>query len=412
MVRIRRTDDLTFVRAGIMDEIIVNANQLENSPDSTATALRQTTLPFTVDPVLYRFQLPQWWRNEKGKSKRNYARLGAAYVKDTNIQITAGPLVETVPNDDEWCILAANVLGYQRSRLLQMPTQLDLLNEDHGRELHPVRLVAPALVAVSATEDRINRLLVEASAGAAAAPIAVPMIVPLDRLQDARERDRVLATVPTDGISSYFLWTPGVTEELLLSDREIFDAVLCLIGTLADRGIPVGHLHGNYVIAALHDLGVSAVVHHLGWIDKGEPVEQQRGGLRSCQTYVPGVRHCVRFEQANSLGRTLDADAYAERYCECAFCAGSFSAGEHPLDLLLEDQYVPFEDGRGRRTPTGRAVALNTWHYLLSRRLEMQAFSNLPAVDVIDRDMERAAALAGSRDTSRLRRLATQLHSA
>jgi len=185
----------------------------------------------------------------------------------------------------------------------------------------------------------------------------------------------------------------------------------------AGRGMPAwrrGLFAGLLRLARplTYDLGVSAVVHHLGWIDKGEPVEQQRGGLRSCQTYVPGVRHCVRFEQANSLGRTLDADAYAERYCECAFCAGSFSAGEHPLDLLLEDQYVPFEDGRGRRTPTGRAVALNTWHYLLSRRLEMQAFSNLPAVDVIDRDMERAAALAGSRDTSRLRRLATQLHSA
>jgi hypothetical protein len=293
-----------------------------------------------------------------------------------------------------------------------MPTQLDMLEEEPLRELRPIRLLAPALVALSCAEDRINRLLAEASAEVDDVAIAVPVIVPLERLTDVGELDRLLATVPTSGISSYFVWTPGVPEELLLEDHGIFEAVLRLIGTLAERGIPVGHLHGGYVIAALHDLGVSAVVHQLGWIDKGEPASQPRGGLRSCQTYVPGVRHSVRFDQANGLGRHLDADTYLKRFCECAFCAGALSAGQHPLDLLLEDQYVPFENGSGRRTPTSRAVALNTWHYLLSRRLEIQAFSNAPAVEVIERDKERAAALSGGRDTDRLGRLATQLRSA
>src|SRR5437879_2066447 len=113
MVRVRRSDDLTFVRPGVMDEVVINANQLENSPDSTATALRQTTLPFTVDPMLSRFQVPEWWRNEKGLTKKNYTRLGAAYVKGTSIQIAAGPLLQTVPSDDEWRILAGNVVEYQ-----------------------------------------------------------------------------------------------------------------------------------------------------------------------------------------------------------------------------------------------------------------------------------------------------------
>ncbi len=413
MVRIRGTDDLTFVRGGVMDEIILNANQLENNPQSTATAIRQTTLPFTVDPVLYRLQVPAWWRNEKGKTKRNYTRLARAYTQDTDVPIASGPLIQTVPSDEAWRTLAGNVLRYQRRRLLQVPTQLDLLDGGPLRELRPSRLLAPALVAFSCAEDRINRLLAEASAEVGDVGIAIPVIVPLDRLTDAGELDRLLATVPTDGISSYFVWTPGVPEELLLKEHGVFEALLRLIGTLAERGIPVGHLHGGYVISALHELGVSAVVHHLGWIDKGEPAAQQRGGLRSCQTYVPGVRHCVRFEQADDLGRDLDVHRYGERFCECGFCAGAFSAGQHPLDLLLEDQFVPFEGGRrSRRTPTSRAVALNTWHYLLSRRLEVQAFSNLPAVEVIERDMERAAALSGSRDTDRLQRLAAQLRSA
>ncbi len=412
IVRIRQSDDLTFVRAGLMDEVLVNANQLENSPDSTATALRETTLPFSVDPVLWRFQVPTWWWNERGETKKNYSRLGAAYVKGTNIHIAAGPLRETVPSDEEWRIVADNVVDYQRHRLSRMPTQLDLLGAQHPRQLAPVRLLSPALVAFSAVEDRINRLLVEATATAATVPAAVPVIVPLERLRVRQQVDQLLATVRGDGVSSYFLWTPGVTEELLLNDRDVFAAVLHLLASLADRGVAVGHLHATYGIAALHDVGIPAVVHHLGWVDKGEPAAPSRGGLRSCQTYVPGVRHCARFDQADRLGGHLAAAAYTERYCECAFCSGSFANGEHPLDLLLKDRLVPFENGRDRRTPTGSAVVLNTWHYLLSRRLEIEAFSGQPATEVIDRDTERAAALAGARNTARLRRLASELSSA
>jgi hypothetical protein len=412
IVRVRGSADLTFLRAGVMDEVVINANQVENSPDSTATALRQTTLPFAIDPVLWRFQVPERWVNDKGETKKNYARLGAAYVRGTAIKIADGPLLKTVPSDAEWGMLARNVIAYQQNRLAMMPAQLDLLDDSHPGELHPVRLMAPGLVAYSPAEDRINRLLADASAAAAAAPIAVPVIVPLDRLRDGVELIRLIGTLPEDGVSSYFIWTPMVTEELLLADHDVFAAVLRLIACLAERGIPVGHLHASYSIAALHDIGVSAVVHHLGWIDKGEPADERRGGLRSCQTYVPGVRHCLRFDAAHDLGRQLDEPAYTQLYCECAFCSGSFAAGEHPLDVLLEDYLVPFKDGRNRRTPTGPAVTLNTWHYLLSRRLEIEAFSAEPAVDVVARDVERAALLTGGRDIHRLRRLANELRSA
>jgi hypothetical protein len=411
ILRIRSSDDLTFVRDGIMDEILINANQLENSLQSTAACLRQTALPFAVDPVLWRFQIPQWWRNEKGDVKKNYARLGATYVEGTNIDIGAGPLLETVPSDADWRALGTNAINYQRSRLVPQHTQLDLLGEE-PRELRPVRLIAPALVANSAVEDRINRLLVEASRSTAEAHVAVQVIVPPDRLIDPSEVARLLATIPSDDISSYFIWTPTMTEQRLLADEQVFTAVLRLIATLADRGIPVGHQYGNYTIAALHDLGVAALVHHLGWVDKGEPAEEQGFMLRSCQSYVPAVRHCLRFKAAAEFGRQLDPAEYARRYCECSFCSGAFEAGQHPLDLLLEDRVVPFRNGTQRRTPTGRAVAVNTWHYLLSRRLEIESFTNHPAIEVIERDIERAAELAGREDTERLQRLAKQLHSA
>ena len=395
-----------------MDEVVVNANQLENSAQSTAACLWKTTMPFAVDPVLWRFQVPKWWRNEKGETKRNYNRLATAYSKGTSIKMARGPLLETVASDDEWRILAANVIRYQQNRLLGVPTQLDFLEANHPRELRPARLIAPGLVANSPEEDRINRLLIEASVEFAGASVAAQLIAPLDRLQDPDHTRSILTSLPRDGVNSVFVWTPEVTEEQLIADHATFAAVSRLVAGLADRGIPVGHQYGNYAIAALHDAGLAAVTHHLGWVDKGEPAEEQRLMMRSCRTYVPGVRHTLHFGDAEKLGRKLSPGEYTKRYCECTFCSGSFDAGQHPLDLLLEDQVVVLSDGRRRAIPTARAVAANTWHYLLSRRNEIQAFSNYLAVEVIDRDIERAASLAGDRDTRQLRTLAEEVRSA
>ena len=394
-----------------MDEVIVNANQLENSAQSAAACLRKTTMPFAVDPVLWRFQVPKWWRNEKGETKRNYTRLATAYSKDTSIKMAAGPLLETVASDDEWRTLAANVIRYQRDRLLGVPTQLDLLEADHPRELHPARLIAPGLVAYSPEVDRINRLLIEASIDFAGGSITTQVIAPLDRLLDRDQVRAILGALPRDGVNSVFIWTPEVTEAQLIADHSTFTAVSQLVARLADRGIPVGHQYGNYAIAALHDTGLAAMTHHLGWVDKGEPAQEQRLMMRSCRTYVPAVRQSLHFHDAGNLGRNLGSGPYARRYCECTFCIGSFEAG-HPLDLLLEDQIVRLSDGRRRSVPTARAVAANTWHYLLSRRLEIQAFSNLPATEVIDRDIDRAAGLAGDLLDGRLRTLAREVRSA
>lgn len=408
IVRVRRSQDLKFVRPGLMDEIVVNANQLENSPEATATALRATTLPYSIDPVLTRFQVPEWWKNDRGETKHNYARLGAAYAKGTSIEIAAGRLIHTVPSEKEWRTLAGNVMEYQRDRLVQIHPQLEFFRE----ELRPARLLAPGLVAFSDTEDRVNRLLADASAAAAGGPVGLPVIVPPERLRETDQIEAILASVPSEGISSYFIWTPKVTEEMLLRERALLSGLLRLVSELAARGIPVAHLHATYAIAALHDIGVSAVVHHMGWIDKGEPAAERRGGLPSCKTYVPGVRHCLSFDNARALGYLLDATTYVERFCSCTLCTGFFDAGQHPLDLLLEDQVAHVRNRPDRVTPTDRALVLNRWHHLLARRQEIEAFSTEPVVDVLARDIDRAAALAGGQESARLRRLANEIRSA
>ena len=165
------------------------------------------------------------------------------------------------------------------------------------------------------------------------------------------------------------------------------------------------------MVSALHDIGISAVVHHLGWVDRGEPAHQTGGRPRSCQTYVPGIRRTIRFDHAELLGRDLAGVVFTERYCWCNFCTGAFEAGQHPLDLLLESQTITDKRGRQRLTPTGRATTLITFHYLHARRQEVDAFSRNAATAVVQQDIERTSALAGQSESERLRRIVSGIGS-
>lgn len=400
--RLRRSEDREFLQPGLCDALLINANQLENNPNGTAAYLEETKLPYLVDPMLSRLQFPAWWRNEEGDVKRNYARLASRYSQGTDVRMAEGPLLDTVPSDADWHQIAKNIVAYQRDRLGE---QVDLF---HPEGLRPQRLVAPGLVTWGRTEDRLNRVLAEAAGEAAGEAVIVPFILPVERIGVRDEVRHALRTVASGSGAGYFVWTPGVTEELLLTDHDVFAGLLLIVTTLGASGSPVIHLQGSYVTQALHGLGVAGVGHHLGWVDKGEPAGEQRGAIRSTQTYLPGLRHCVRFHEAAGLGRHLDESEYLGRYCGCRFCAGVFQQSQHPLDLLLEDQ--PVQPGKTRRTPTSRATIANTWHYLNARRQEVEAFGSQPVLDVVEGDIARASALAG--DARTLERLAAELRSA
>lgn len=403
-VRVRTSDDVQYLRRGLFDELILNANLLENSPDSMETHLRKGRLPYMVDPVLWRFQVPAWWRNDKGETKRNYVRLAEAYSEGTDIRMASGPLMDAVASTADWRRLAANIVKYQRYRLDEV-TQLDMLDPVFSAQLRPTRIIAPALVAFSPSEDDVNRLLVDAAAEAAREPVAAVVVIPHTRL-DRRTVRGLLNAVPTDGVGAYLLWTPGVTEERLLSDHETFATLATILRTFRARRVPCVHLHGRYTAMALTHLGISGIAHHLAWVDNGDPATEPGGFARSCQTYVPGIRDVLRFPQALSVGRHLSADDYLRLYCGCDFCKGAFDTETHPLDLLLEDQPLANLD---RRTPTARAAGANIWHYLLARGQEIEAFRTRPWDDVLRQDIAREKALTSGRVASRLERLAHEL---
>ena len=55
-----------------------------------------------------------------------------------------------------------------------------------------------------------------AAATALGKPLAAQVILPPARLLGPESIEDLLATIPRDGVTSYMLWTPQITEELLL----------------------------------------------------------------------------------------------------------------------------------------------------------------------------------------------------
>jgi len=410
IVRVRTTDELrNFVRPGLLDEIVVNANLLEYSGRTLTALLQETSLPYSVDPVLWRLQMPEWSKNADGAPKRNYQRLAAHYAMGTGLALGPSPLVETVASNGQWQLIARNAIEYQQSRLRQSEAPADLFGMKHS--LDPVRLTAPALVALTDKEDAINRILANASIDASGRPIAVQVIIPIERLMNPAEVARMLDSLPMDGVGSYSIWAPHVTEERLIGDESLFAAMVRVVKTLADRGIAVAHQHATYAVMALHDIGLSSITHNLNWVDHGDPFTPVKFANRSCRTYAPALRRAIRYNEASDLASGFDADEYRELYCDCSYCTGLYSEGHHPFNQLLDTHIVQ----KGRRfitEPTAAALGANIWHFLLSRRCEVNAFSAQPAIDVIARDIERAAGLHRGPDAARLSHIVSLLKSA
>jgi hypothetical protein len=141
------------------------------------------------------------------------------------------------------------------------------------------------------------------------------------------------------------------------------------------------------------------------------PAEQPSGVPHySCSTYVSGLHSTVSYDTAVQLARGLDLSAYKRVYCGCYFCSGAIERDVHPLQLLVAVRTVRGPRGRPILVPAEAALASNTWHYLWSRRVEIESFRGREVQDVIAEAAETARQLNIS--PAKLLRLASHLKQA
>ena len=91
-VRLRTDEERQYIERDRADIVLVSANILEHHAAKFCHWLGDLSLPFIVDPMLWKFQVPAWWQNERGQLKNNFHRLARAYTDGTKVQMGRGPV--------------------------------------------------------------------------------------------------------------------------------------------------------------------------------------------------------------------------------------------------------------------------------------------------------------------------------
>lgn len=404
-LRIRDADEWPIVAEspGALDGLVVNANVLEHRATVFARRVADSSLPFLIDPMLWRFQVPTWWMRDDGvTTKKNFVDLARRYSAGTGIHMGAQPLLDWVNTDDDWHKLAANVVKYQRNRLADAAGSLFVNTDFYTRQPVPAEIVAPYLLARNRNEDRINRLLIEGAAEAAGQPVIAHLALPLKRAQDPLERAAALQAVLCEEAGGVLIWMSGMTEERLMERTEDFDGFLAVLDSLNSHGKVIGHAHSGFAAAVLRDRGLHSLIHRVHWTDDGMPAEPG-GGPAACTTYVTALHRAVYFDRAWPL-IPKDPQEYLRQICSCFFCREAVAAGEHPMDLLMQAVEIRGPRGGTRLTPSDGAIMANRFHFLWSRRLEVQSIEELGPREYLHRELERLTSLGVPR--GRLNRLA------
>ncbi len=398
MVRVRTEDDAAYVGQDRADALVVNANLLEWRPAWIADRLSSSRLPNLIDPVLWRFQVPAWWKRQKdNQPKINYARLAAAYQQNTGIDLSDGICLPDSGQNEAWAKLARNVVTYQRSRAVEaFGGLLELL--DIGTDPTPIAIVAPYLLARDTSEDSVNRVLLAATAEAAGAPVVAHLAIPIERAHSPREFESAVAALDGTPLAGLMIWIERCTESRLMDSSNLLQQVTDVTAHVSSKGVPVWHGHGGFATAALlRDAGLTGIVHSCAWADRGSPAAQAPSFVQpTCLTYIPGLAETRPFDFARSVGETLDRDTYVRLYCDCAFCGGLFERGEHPVVVLTEEKTVRAPHDREAVTIGDGAMLANLFHYLLARHQEMATlYSGAAVPDIVAEAMRRGDELIG-----------------
>jgi len=393
-LRIREVKDWQYVAEspGALDGVMINANVLEHRAAVFACRVADSSLPFMVDPVLWRFQVPAWWMRQDGvTTKSNFVELARRYSVGTGIHMGSQPLLNWVNTDSDWARLATNVVRYERERLLEAAGSLFLHTDYYARQPFPIAIIAPYLLARSRDEDRINRMLLDASAEELGAPVVAHLALPLERALDPNELSAALGSVDCDAADSVIVWISGMTEERLLATSGALSGFLGVLERLGSRDKEIGHAHAGFAAIVLRDRGLHALVHRLHWTDDGMPAEPG-GGRAACTTYATVLHYALPSDRALALIPS-NPQEYVQRFCSCFFCRGAVAAGEHPMDMLLEAVEMKGPRGGTRLTPSESATMANRFHFLWSRTQEIESVEEIGPHEYLYREIERAGSL-------------------
>jgi hypothetical protein len=367
----------TFRRAShCFDALVLNANLVEGSPAACAALAYQLGKPFLIDPYTYAFAVPHHYLLSRGKGKvsqgeprpkRSFVGLAHAYFGENSGFVGTRSLrpEDVTPKD-----LTERVLDYQSSRLrraLSDPTEKYIAASPR---LDPSLRIAPYFPLM----DGLDWLPVNISCVTEALLIDPDVCALLAVGYDVLESQvtHLVDAIAQTGVGRVIVWVDNFDEDR--APRTALDVYSKLIHGFHDRGIVPVNLFGGFFSCIAQTKGLGGFVHGLGYGENRGIIPVLGGGQPPPRYYARPLHTNLPVLDAASIFSALSNEQYLQDVCDCVICERLINeGGVSYLFSALADT-----DEKGRFKP--QAYALTRFHFLLSRKAEVDLFVTLDPV--------------------------------
>lgn len=364
----------TFRRAArSFDALVLNANLVEASPAACAALVYQLNKPFIIDPYSYAFAVPHQYLLSRGKSKtskgdlrpkRSFLGLGQIYFGSASDFVGKRSLQPSEVAPEE---LARRVLDYQSNRLRQAVGDPSETHIASSERLSPLFRIAPYFPLM----DGLDWLSANVRCVAAAVQVdsEAGAVVAVESAVLTEHCARLVDAYAETGVKRILLWVDNFDEDR--ANRDMLDLYSDVIRAFHSRGVQVLNLFGGFFSCIAQSIGLGGFVHGLGYGENRGIIPVLGGGQPPPRYYARPLHTSMSVIDAATIFAPLSAERYLRNVCDCVICERLVNEGG------VSNLFSTFAetDEKGRFTP--RAYAHTRFHFLLSRKTEVDGFLRL-----------------------------------
>jgi hypothetical protein len=395
-----------------LDGVIIGANLLEATQGATASLLlkiagkREPSIPYYIDPMTYAFGAYDdpttgqrrsdldWIKSERTVRKRrtrdfkrSYRKLAEALGSPFADALTRSTALDA--SDFTTAVRVAqvcgNVLEYQRTRVASIfandPDYAGFVDDVPG----PAVLFAPYFF----IERRNTGQLVDLSIRLIAAsreqqreqPVHGVFCADESFLRDAGLVQRLIAELPSTGVSGVWLWFSTFREEE--ADIATLSAFRSVVESLSSS-MHVFNMHGGFFSLGLSKRGLAGVSHGVGYGEQKDVVPVIGQSTPTVRYYLPPTHRRLGVPQIercfDALGIKTPADFFA-KICDCVVCKGVIVKSLADFSSFGDTKLSTVQSKRLAQTPA--AAKRCRFHFLVRRISERDWVRSAELPDIL-----------------------------
>ena len=373
--------DVMQYTAGVFDGVAFNGNLVEATPGACFALLanrlaKPKPIPFFIDPMTHAFALPPHYllserlNRRTGTTettpKRTFTRLADRFGHPFQIAIGESSLTpEDIQRHADHRSIVERVIEYQMTILDSQRTE-----DDEDVPVQPTAVIPPYFC-VTNTDDEgwlpINRYLARLTTDLHHGPVYPVICLDKRLLQESNSIQDLLSAYLDIECPGYFLWISNFPENE--AGVEEIRAVRHIVESLLSRGRDVvGYFSGALGLA----LGLTGIVHAVGYGEWKDVVPVLGGGPVRARFYYPPLKRFLPYSEAHGLVRTLSVREYRNSVCNCSVCQDFILTSVAEDFSIFGELEVHGPAAFGRQSQTKRSIEASRLHFASNRYRELE----------------------------------------